>query len=483
MAHPVPVLAIVVSLALAASASAFEGGVQLTRERSALDTTPMPTVELPGARLPRVIARGDFNGDFRMEVAVSTDDDEILFLDALALASGHLDASDILLTLRGGEAFPGFGHDMAAGDFNGDGIMDLLVGAPETGDADQGAAILLQGQRFRRRVATMRITPPVALVYLGEEPGARLGQAVHMADFNGDGLDDAAFSAPGRAGGVGRVAFLRGTPGAIPREVRDLTTVPPTGMIAPPPGATMFGWTLGSGNFDASPEQEVVIGGTSEVKGFLAVAGAAVPGTRVLDMNQNFLFTGGSIAEPLGADLDGDGTDELAALLPTRLFVVDDVAPGFGPAPIASLAAGVLETPFSFEFGKSLAAGDVDRDGRDEILLGMPGATFFGDRPAAGAAAVYDVEAMVPSGNALDSWRLLAIGEEAGNRLGSAVGVMDPDGDGWIELLMGSPGFLQPVMEGSIVSDEVTGKLYDLRGFRVGTVDLRIFSADGSFAP
>ena len=92
-----------------------------------------------------------------------------------------------------------FGESLASGDFNGDGVVDLAVGAPgdhPDNDPLSGVAYPFRGSgggptagRFRRLEQTT----------LGgaNEAGDELGAAVASGDFNGDGKDDLAVGVPG----------------------------------------------------------------------------------------------------------------------------------------------------------------------------------------------------------------------------------------------------------------------------------------------
>ncbi len=96
------------------------------------------------------------------------------------------------LRFDGEEAFDETGYSVEGGrDTNGDGIPDLLIGAPGT-NGDTGTLQVRSG-----------LDGSLLHVLEGAEPGARLGAAVSFAgDLDGDGLQDLAAGSPMASPGI-----------------------------------------------------------------------------------------------------------------------------------------------------------------------------------------------------------------------------------------------------------------------------------------
>lgn len=107
-----------------------------------------------------------------------------------------------------------FGAAVApAGDVNGDGYADIIVGEPRYGaiqlGSDEGRAHLYLG-------SANGISASAAWTFTGEKSGAELGSSVAgLGDVDGDGFDDVAVGAPGHDGGKGRVYVFRGGPNGV----------------------------------------------------------------------------------------------------------------------------------------------------------------------------------------------------------------------------------------------------------------------------
>jgi hypothetical protein len=153
---------------------------------------------------------GDVDGDGRADVAVGdpyyhTSEDR-LGMAYLLLSSGTLNTLPASISLDTGD-FKWLGeydNDEAgfavssAGDVDGDGRIDLLVGTPQDYESsDAGAAYLLLSSGSLSKGGTTRSLSEADLRLSGEAGGDAAGIAISTAgDVNGDGFDDLVIGAP-----------------------------------------------------------------------------------------------------------------------------------------------------------------------------------------------------------------------------------------------------------------------------------------------
>lgn len=171
-----------------------------------------------GATLGYSVASGDFNGDGRSDVAVGAPGNEGVYVvygydaglygdldvDALSPGQGYRVIS--------GSTGDAFGRALSsAGDFNADGIDDLLVGAylSDRSGPDAGAVWLLKGSATDRPSWDLSAAASGSFVSIvGGSPGDQFGRSVSAGDFNGDGFTDLVLGAPLADYGASDAGFL-----------------------------------------------------------------------------------------------------------------------------------------------------------------------------------------------------------------------------------------------------------------------------------
>ncbi len=162
----------------------------------------------------RVASAGDVNGDGHDDVVVGFPlwDDSLTFDQGRVLifhGSEEGLSAEPDLTLTATEAGTMFGHDLAGGgDLDGDGYADLAVGAYQESVSGIEVGVV---RVYMGSATGLASTPDVTLE--GTASGGEFGRAMSTdGDLDGDGVDDLVVGAPFDAGGQVRV-YLGGTGG------------------------------------------------------------------------------------------------------------------------------------------------------------------------------------------------------------------------------------------------------------------------------
>lgn len=299
-----------------------------------------------------------------------------------------------------------FGYSLATGDFNDDGFLDLAVGAPyEDVEGVESAGLVFLYRGTSDGLESWR-TFGNAYGGLGiREPYDRFGWALAAGDFNGDGRDDLAVSAPWEAVGSdpdqsGAVFVYRSQNGTLePWATFHQENI---GLSAANERGDRFGMALAAGNFNGNTDGE----------------------------NADDLA--------IGAPGESPGRSHGGAVFILRGAF--DGMTGMGPI----LTSADLATPGLYEqFGSSLATGNfVDTDSLpasyDDLAVGCYNCRVEAlDR--SGAVFLYEGR----GGNqSPQPWaRVTQWGfEEEGDEFGRAIAIADFYGSNFADIAVGAPG-------------------------------------------
>lgn len=414
-------------------------GTPLLEDRLALEADASEDGALLGAAVDRA---GDVNGDGHDDLLVGAPGLELarLYLGGI----DGLDAAAIeLVSPAGGDRF---GASVAGlGDVDGDGYDDVVVGAPW--DDDQGlragaAWLYLGGPSGPDPSSPQRIEASRG------DAGDLFGSDVSSAgDVDGDGLADLVVGAPGdhsRCTACGLAYVFRGDADGLDPDSEQ--AIP---EVVHAVYERCCEAVAGVGDVDGDGYDDVLLGATSGSNSWWIGETYLIPGSRTgMDPSGEVVFAspkveiddhfGASLA-PAG-DVNGDGYADVivgapGSLLPGYAAVYLGDPLGLLPGSEVRLTRSSRD-PSELGYGEAVAgAGDLNADGYDDVAVGAPS---YGYPDLGGEVDVYP-----GSASGLASIPALTLsGAIAGDALGQALCLAgDYDSDGFYELVVGRPGF------------------------------------------
>jgi hypothetical protein len=329
-----------------------------------------------------------------------------------------------------------------AGDVNGDGYSDVIVGTAATGTQERAFVYLGSATGL---ATTPSWTGSIAQVSAG------YGTAVASAgDVNGDGFADVLVGAPRFDNGQvdeGRAFLYVGSSSGL--------SLSPTWTAESNQAGSSFGGAVASaGDVNGNGFSDIVIGApmfsngqTGEGRALIYLGGAGGPAATpawTAESNQAGSLYGAAVGT--AGDVNGDGFSDVAigaqgfdttAPNAGRAFVYHGSSSGPFSLPNWTSEGNILDGAYGISLG---TAGDINGDGYSDLVIGA--LSVFIDEDLYGATVFLGT----PSGLDFQRWQG---GENmASARYGASVGTAgDVDGDGFSDVIIGAPGFDGPQVD------------------------------------
>lgn len=323
----------------------------------------------------------------------------------------------------------------SAGDVNGDGYSDVIVGAQyDNGEANEGAAFIYHG-------SITGINTTAAAMVESNQIGAELGVSVASAgDVNGDGYSDVIVGAYLYDNGQGAAFVYHGSATGVN------TTA--AAIVDENQADAWIGYSVaGAGDVNGDGYSDVIVGAyqydngeSDEGAAFVyhgSASGISTTAAIILESNQANALFGYSVGD--AGDINGDGYSDVIV----GAYFYDNGETDEGAAfvylgstaGITSITAKMIESNqadawLAYSVG---GAGDVNGDGYGDVIVGVQ--FYDNGQGNEGAAFVYHGSAtginIIPA-SVLESNQRNA---SMGNSVASAG---DVNGDGYSDVIVGA---------------------------------------------
>jgi len=307
-----------------------------------------------------------------------------------------------------------------AGDVNGDGYSDVIVGAYQF-SSNKGKVYVFRG-------SSGGLLGSASWTATGATSDDRLGYSVSTAgDVNGDGFGDVVVGTPFVNGGLGKVYVYYGSAAGLPAGAS--WTV--DGTATDRTGSSVAG--AGDVNNDGYSDLLVGHGGPTSTAGksyvYLGGPGglASTPVWTVSGENPGDEF--GSSVQTAG-DVNGDGYSDVMIGayayfgITGKAYVYLGTATGLEPTPVWT-ASGPTGQGQTFYADTVSTAGDLDGDGFADVMTG-----------SSNLRTVYIYQGSLAGPDPIATWTLTSADGSFGSEVAAAG---DVNGDGYADLLVGAP--------------------------------------------
>jgi len=388
-------------------------------------------------------------------------------------------------TITGNAAGDYLGYSLrTAGDINGDGYEDIIIGAYRKNN-NQGAAYVIYGgptvSLNNLDLSTTALNPlTTGFVITGNAAGDYLGQSVSAAgDINNDGYDDIIVGAYGKNNFRGAAYVIYGGPNSMRSNIA-LSSVAldplTTGFVITGSSiSSYFGQSVSTaGDLNNDGYDDIIVGASlvNSARGAAYViyggptsimSNIDLSSTALNPLTTGFVITGNAAADYFGAsvhtagDVNGDGYDDIIigaygkssnrgatyVIYGGPNSVMSNIALSSTALNPSSTGFVITGSAVGDAFGYSVStAGDINNDGYDDIIVGA-----YAKNSGQGAAyVIYGRSTSLMSNIDLSSTALnplttgfVITGNAVGDYLGAAVSLAgDINNDGYDDIIIGA---------------------------------------------
>lgn len=434
------------------------------------------------------LVSADFNRDGRLDVAIGAPGADsaagAVYL-VLGSSSGLAQVLDVRKAVRysGTAAGTRLGTALAAGDLNGDGFPDLVMGAPATGSSTVTAAVYVVPGAATMAQPVGNVATAANVILIEEVDGhSELGTSLAIGNFLTSSSASTLDSKPDLLIGCPGISQAIALNGPLSKTI-DLTSKSTTLRFAGVSDRTGQ-WVGVLGDLDGDGVSEVGLGAPTADNGggrLIVFEGrtrlafdpnlsgqitfsnpSAPPINQARTILGDLKNSSGKKAGALGMvaisglDANGDGSNDLVFSTPLasspdlntsevgRVYFLFGSSAFYNSVSTSLFSATfpyVLGAAASDQLGLSLApGGDIDADGFSEVLIGSPLDSNSASLSKNGIVNLVPgrANASWTQGQKLDGMRL--VGHSSGDQAGlSLIGSVDSNGDKIPEILVGTP--------------------------------------------